>query len=182
VKLLLSERPNGLQNLASERQMQDALEAALKAGHKHAILQLLDHGMDLNIQIFDRSGQTPLEWATEHENLDLVKLFLDKGANANFTIGRSRPTLLKAVEKGNPGLVEVLVHKTDRMPSTRALSLAVNQQDSTIVNILLENGVSCDFEESDRPRPDLPDSGCAFNDSSEPEEFIHPPCPSSKSG
>jgi serum/glucocorticoid-regulated kinase 2 len=174
VKLLLSERPSGLHNLASERQMQGALEAALKAGHKHVVLQLLDHGMDLNIQIFDRSGQTPLEWATEHENLDLVKLFLDKGANANFTIGRSRPALLKAVEKGNPGLVKVLVHKTDRVTSTRALSLAVNQQDSTIVNILLENSVSCDFEESDRPRPDLPDSGCTFNDSSEPEESIPP--------
>jgi len=141
VELLLSERPSGLHNLPSERQMQDALEAALKAGHKHVVPQLLDHGMDLNIQIFNSYGQTPLGWATEHENLDLVRLFLDKGANANFTVGISRPALLKAVEKGDPGLVEVFVHKTDREPSTRALGLAVNQQDSTIVNILLVNGV-----------------------------------------
>jgi serum/glucocorticoid-regulated kinase 2 len=161
-------------NLPSQSQMQDALEAALKAGYKHVVPPLSEYGMDLNIKIF-RHGQTPLEWATEHENLDLVKLFLDKGANANFTIGIGGPALMKAVEKENQGLVEVLVQKTDRVPSTRALGLAVNQQDCTIVNILLVNGVSCDFEESNRPRPADPDSGCYFCDISEPEEFIPSP-------
>jgi serum/glucocorticoid-regulated kinase 2 len=137
--------------LPSQSQMQDALEVALEAEYKHVVPRLLEYGMDLNIKLFGDS-QTPLEWATEHENLGLVKLFLDKGADANFTcVGfTGRPVLITAVEKANQGLVKVLVQRTDRVLSTRALCLAVIQQDITIVNIMLAYGVSCDFAEGDR--------------------------------
>lgn len=40
--------------------------------------------MDLNAQIFGDKRTSPVEWATEQENLGLVRLFLDKGADANF--------------------------------------------------------------------------------------------------
>ncbi|ELR10682.1 hypothetical protein GMDG_04943 [Pseudogymnoascus destructans 20631-21] len=50
--------------------------------------------------------------------------------------------------RGNP--------KTNRVSMTRSLCLAVDQQDTAIVNILLVNGVRCDFEESDRPPPPSP--------------------------
>ncbi|KAH9211031.1 protein kinase, partial [Leptodontidium sp. 2 PMI_412] len=159
--------------LPSQSQKHEALEVLLKAGYINIIPQLLQYGMDLSIQLTP-SSQTPLEWATEHENLELVKLFLDNGADANLTFGVRGPALIKAVEKGNQELVNVLVEKTDRIPSTKALSLAASRQDAAIVKILLANGVNCDFKDSDRPPPPHPLDGCYFRDISEPEEFIPP--------
>jgi serum/glucocorticoid-regulated kinase 2 len=79
-----------------------------------------------------------------------------------------------AVEKGNQELVKVLLPKTKRVPSTKALGRAVDQKDAAIINILLSNGVSCEFEESDRPEPPGPYDGCYFYDITEPEEFMPP--------
>ncbi|KAI1077739.1 protein kinase [Whalleya microplaca] len=168
-------------NAPSRGQMQDALEAALEAGHNHIVSQLLDYGMDLNIRIFGTRRTSPLEWAVEHGNAGLVKLFLGKGADANFAdfatrgIHRGGPALIKAVERGNQELSEVLVRKTDRVASTRALGLAIDQRDIDMVRLLLANGVPCYFREADRPHPQHPlDNGCYFRDLSEPEEFIPP--------
>lgn len=150
VKLLLSERGN---NLPTRRNMQEALETALRTGHKHVVQQLLDYGVSLNFLFAERLSvpykPRPLEWATENGNLGQVQLLLDKGANANCFIHGNTTVLLRAVLKGNPELVEILVRKTDRIPSTIALRWAVQQQDSIIVNTLLVSGVSCDFEEDD---------------------------------
>ncbi|KAH7346768.1 protein kinase [Rhexocercosporidium sp. MPI-PUGE-AT-0058] len=165
-------RSDSPHKLPSQSQKQEALEVLLKAEYINVIPQLLQYGMDLSIQLTP-SSQTPLEWATEHETLELAKLFLN-GADANLTFGVRGPALIKAVEKGNQELVKVLVEKTDRIHSTKALSLAVSRQDTVIVKILLANGVSCDFKDSDRPPPPHPLDGCYFRDISEPEEFIPP--------
>ncbi|PQE18134.1 Serine threonine- kinase gad8 protein [Rutstroemia sp. NJR-2017a BBW] len=165
-----------MHTLPSQTQMQDALEVALKAGYKHVVPQLLEYYMDLDIKLFGDS-KTPLEWATEQENLGLVKLFLDKGADANFTSGvfTRSPALMKAVEKGNQELIKVLVQRSNRLHSTRALYLAVDQQDSAIVNLLLEHGVSCDFIEGDRPPPiDYEEDHWRIIMSAEAKEFIPP--------
>jgi serum/glucocorticoid-regulated kinase 2 len=168
-------------NAPTRSQKQDALEAALQAGHNYVVSQLLKYDMDLNIQIFGAKRTSPLEWATEQENLDLVRLFLDNGADANFPtfaihgIHQGGPALIKAVEKGNQELAEVLVRKTDRVASTRALGLAVARRDIAMARLLLANGVWCDFEETDRPPPQHPlDNGCYFRDLSEAEEFVSP--------
>ncbi|KAH8805439.1 protein kinase [Xylogone sp. PMI_703] len=113
------------ENLPTQTQMQDALEAALNAGYKRAIPQLLEYDMDLNIKLFGGS-RTPLEWVTERENI---------------------------VEKGNHELVKVLVPRTERLLCTKALCLAIDREDGTIVDLLLEHGVGCDFIDGDRPPP-----------------------------
>lgn len=83
--------------------------------------------------------------------------------------------MIKAVEKGNHELADVLVRKTDRVASTRALGLAVDRRDIAIARLLLANGVRCDFEDADRPPPQHPlDNGCYFRDLSEAKEFVSP--------
>ncbi|EDO01051.1 hypothetical protein SS1G_03525 [Sclerotinia sclerotiorum 1980 UF-70] len=105
-----------IRNSPNQTQMQDALEVALINDYKSAIPQLLEYSIDL-ITIFssDAKTQTPLEWATEHEDLDLVELFLSKGADVNFTSATftRNPALIKAVEKANQRLVKILVPKTN---------------------------------------------------------------------
>ncbi|KAJ5541915.1 hypothetical protein N7535_004335 [Penicillium sp. DV-2018c] len=159
----------------SERQKEDALGAALEAGYsKRVILQILGHNPNLNADVlhFEHTPTdwqlltdttyatpvTPLEWAVEHERLDLVDLFLGHGTNVDSTHSiRDGPALLKAVRKRNNLLVEILLQKTtDRVSLTRALALAVEQEDIAIATILLTHGVCCDFEESDRPLPEDP--------------------------
>ncbi|PGH07671.1 AGC/AKT protein kinase [Blastomyces parvus] len=153
-----------------------ALATALVAGYGVRVFeQILGYGNDLRLDImilrYEQSYRaqegiihrdhihevrlTPLEWAVEHHRLDLVNLFLAHGADANYTIEPvDGPALVKAVRRGSQKLVEALVRETNRVSGTRALLLAVKQQHSTIVNILLANGVQCDFEESDRPLPE----------------------------
>ncbi|KAL2016672.1 hypothetical protein VTK56DRAFT_3174 [Thermocarpiscus australiensis] len=171
----------------SQSQKQDVLEAALQAGYDRAIAQLLEKygATDLNIWISvgkPPGRTTPLQWATEQENPVLVSLFLEKGADASFLnasisggMHQGGPALIKAVEKGNRELATLLVSKTDRVASTRALGLAVDRGDRAMTALLLGKGVRCDYEVGDRPDPQHPeDDACYFFDLSEPDEFMSP--------
>lgn len=167
---------SSVHDLPSQAQKHAALDAVLENRYWHMVPQLLrEYSMDLNIQL-RFAGKTPLEYATEQEEADVVSLFLDNGADANFTVsyGLGGLPLRVAVDKGHEELVKILVQRTGRVPCTRALARAVSQQDVSIVSILLANNVKCDFEESDRPGPSS-SGACNFSaDASEPDEFIPP--------
>ncbi|KAL7817791.1 kinase-like domain-containing protein [Trichoderma gracile] len=167
----------------------DALEAALQAGHDRIVSQVvLEYGIDLNIRLFGYQRISPLEWAVDHENLRLVRLFLTNGAYVHFpgyearVWDRGGPLIERAVATKNRNLVELLLtlsntmnNLPDRVDLTRALGLAVDQRDPTMARLLLANGARCDFEDGDRPLPeDGPGDGCHFYDTSEPTEFIPP--------
>ncbi|ETS06288.1 kinase-like protein [Trichoderma reesei RUT C-30] len=173
----------------STTQKLDALEAALQAGHDHIVSQIvLEHGIDLNIRLFGYQRISPLEWAVDHENLRLVRLLINNGADVDFpgyearVWGQGGPLMVRAVATKNRKLVELLLtlsktmNKTpDRVDLTRALGLAVDQRDAAMARILLANGARCDFEDGDRPLPENGlEDGCNFYDISEPTEFIPP--------
>ncbi|KAL4945833.1 hypothetical protein BDV06DRAFT_218908 [Aspergillus oleicola] len=140
---------------------------------KRVIAQFFAYGMDTNVRIlqfdhmpkdlkalldsYDMIVLTLLEWAVKHERLDLVNLFLDKGADANFTIyPRQGPALGKAVRKKHAQIIDILTTKTNRVYCTRALCLAIEQQDLSTVRALLARDVRCDIEENDIPLPPDP--------------------------
>ncbi|KAL7944576.1 protein kinase [Trichoderma barbatum] len=172
-----------IHNGPSTSKKQDALEAALEAGHDHIISQIvLEYGIDLNVRLFGYEITTPLEWAVDHRNLRLVQLLLDNGADVSFPGNEARvwdrngPALVRAVATGNRKLVELLVLKApNRVHLTSALGLAVDQRDVAMAQLLLANGARCDFEDRDRPLPQNGlEDGCHFYDISEPEEFMPP--------
>ncbi|KAG2413106.1 hypothetical protein HFD88_010665 [Aspergillus terreus] len=177
--LVMSEHP-------TQRQLEEALAAALQAGYGSDVFsQLVSYDMNLNIRINDLKNSpsrwiTPLEWAVEQERQDLVLLFLDHGADADFTIpSQEGPALVRAVRRKSHNLVEALVQRTaDRVSRTRALALAVEQQDISLATILLSHaGVVCDFEESDRPLPHHPynwDYDSNLSRVFKPEDFTPP--------
>lgn len=145
-----------IHGLPNEAQRQDALDAVLGMKYFHLVPELLkNYVVNLNFDLSFASRKTPLEYATELEDVNIVELFLDNGADANLTAkngGRlPGPALFYAVRQGNHQLVEILVQKTDRVPCTRALGHAITKRDLPIIDILLANGVRCDFEDSDRP-------------------------------
>ncbi|PTB37278.1 hypothetical protein M441DRAFT_83185 [Trichoderma asperellum CBS 433.97] len=172
----------------NETQRQGALDAVLKNKYLHLVPVLLkEYTTDVNFDL-SFTSQTPLEYVTELGDVPIVELFLATGADANtstkssYTLG-GRP-LLSAVQQGNHELVKILVQKTDRIPCTRALGHAITKRDISIINILLANGVKCDFKDSDRPLdPKCRDHGgyrelftfnMTYGDKSEPAEYTPP--------
>lgn len=164
----------------NQHQKLDVLEAALHAGYDNAISQLLEYGVDLNVRIMGEWRKSLLLWAVQQENLGLMRLLLDNGANANFVAYdlEDACALKAAVRTGNQDIAEVLVQKTKRVLSTIALCLAVDQNDGPMAKLLLESGVQCEFDGADREPPYVPSPfettiSCDFP-VGEPEEFIHP--------
>ncbi|PTB49134.1 hypothetical protein M431DRAFT_317468 [Trichoderma harzianum CBS 226.95] len=162
-----------------QRQKLATLKEALQAGYDNVISQLLGYGVNLNVRM-DEWRETPLLWAAQHENLSLVRLFLENGADANYGTSNleDQYALIAAVRTGNQQIAEVLLKKSRRVICTIALSLAVDQNDGPMAKLLLENGVRCEFEETDRNPPYEPgpfdtDTCCHFPVGEE-EEFIHP--------
>jgi ankyrin repeat protein len=173
--LLSSTQPKYL-----EQQIQDSFQIALLAKQIPVALQLLNYGgVNLNCHLSrwaedqKRYMPTPLGWAVFHGYLDLVEQFLDRGADADFSAtsrGRlavARRVLFDAVETKQTDMVEFLVKRTaDRVARTKALSLAVKcasssedptSAESEMVKILLNSGVSCNYEEDDiQPPPPEP--------------------------
>lgn len=163
-----------------EEQIQDSFQCALLAKQIPVALLLLDHGgVNMNCRLNrwteDRKSYmtTPLGWAVFHEDLDLAKKFLDKGADTDFTLSTGqrlaieRRVLFDAVETNQVEMVDFLVKQTtNRVACTKALSLAVERALSShdptsaeikVVKTLLKNGVNCNFEEDDiRSPPPIP--------------------------
>ncbi|PNP56728.1 hypothetical protein THARTR1_03424 [Trichoderma harzianum] len=165
-----------------EHQKLATLKAALQTGYDNAISQLLEYGVNLNVRIIDEYSETPLLWVTQRGNLSLVKLFLENGADANYGTYNleDKYALIAAVRRGNQQIAEVLLKKSRRVVSTIALSLAIDQNDGPMAKLVLENGVRCEFEETDRKPPyayepfPIVDTICCHFPAGEPEEFIHP--------
>ncbi|KAG8577543.1 hypothetical protein GDO81_010215 [Engystomops pustulosus] len=61
---------------------EDSLKNALTSGKVKLVEDLLDSGM--NVESCFRFGWTPLMYAATVANLELVRVLLDRGANANF--------------------------------------------------------------------------------------------------
>lgn len=166
----------------SASQKQDALEAALKAGHDHIVSQIvLEYGIDLNVRLSGYGWTSPLEWLVDRENLPLVRLLLDHGADVNLPGDENRengfggPVIVRAVTTGNRKLVELLVSKKpDRVALTRAVGVAVDQRDSAMARLLLANGARCDFEDEDRPFSDGPKILCQLGAEVNLDEYIPP--------
>lgn len=151
----------------------DALEAALLAGYFPIVVRLLLYGIDLSVSLFGSRYQTPLQWAVEDGNPDLVQLFLDHGAPVSCY--PRAVTLAAAVKNGSRAIIEALLPRTGRKSSTIALGVAVSLRRIATAKLLLESGVHCDFEEGDRPHPQtLVDVSQYLRDISEPDKFRAP--------
>ncbi|EAT81126.1 hypothetical protein HBI56_104630 [Parastagonospora nodorum] len=112
-------------SLPTQAQKKTALEIALSHGYCRVIAQLLEYGIDLNTEISSMTSEPrPLEWAIEHQDIDMLRLFLAK-----------------------------TTPKLDRIAGTRMLGQAVDTRNTAIVKAVLDHSICCDFEDTDRPFP-----------------------------
>lgn len=105
---------------------------------------LLDHGAELNLQ--DALGDTPLNWATYYGHLDLVKLYVDKGAD--WSVASKQGTAVDiAMHRGHRDLVRFFIEEGAGDPigtEAEALFTAIMEGDPEQVERLIEEGISPD--------------------------------------
>src|SRR5262245_2746643 len=111
--LLLCAALNSVQLYAAD---DTRLANAAMQGDKGAVQSLLKQKADVNAALGD--GMTALHWAAFHDDLELVKILLQAGANVKATtrLGAMTP-LFMASNNGNPGMIEVLL-KAGAEPNT----------------------------------------------------------------
>ncbi|KAJ5097118.1 hypothetical protein N7456_007839 [Penicillium angulare] len=161
--LLLAHDPHGMRDATD---LWISLKCALRAKNYDLIAPLVKCGVRLN-GTFHEDFQTPLSSAVESGDCNLVRLFLDNGADPSFTVlsdwdsyaqpatfvgWEGETALSKAVIRGDEAMVQILLEGSDRITRTRALSLSMDQLDARISNIILARGCAVEFENQDYMR------------------------------
>jgi len=82
------------------------IKIAFNVGNPDSIKVLLENGMDVNIAT--QKGITPLIFATQQENADLVRFFLRKGADPKLKDTFGRTALNYAIINNNPEIEKIL--------------------------------------------------------------------------
>ncbi|XP_028928603.1 ankyrin repeat, SAM and basic leucine zipper domain-containing protein 1 isoform X1 [Ornithorhynchus anatinus] len=87
-----TERPDKLKDSLLSEEKDEVLKRALTTGDGSLLEELLNSGMQVDSSF--RFGWTPLMYAASIANVDLVRILLDRGANASFS--KDQHTVLMA--------------------------------------------------------------------------------------
>jgi len=124
-----------------------ALHYAVFYAHVNAVQFLVEEaGANVNVQ--NLSGQTPLNWAVERNNIELTTLLLEYGADPDLMDKTGSTALHKAAGAGNLEIVKLLFEKgamvdvSTKDTAQTALSEASSNGKTEVVKFLLENGAN----------------------------------------
>jgi hypothetical protein len=97
-----------------DQQFRTALLAALESGYHDMALLILEKCGNLNMRVRDQAGETAIEKATKNNDIELVKLLLARGAdaqNVSFKFSENPPksALILAGELGYQDLEDILI-------------------------------------------------------------------------
>lgn len=115
--------------------------------YSSAIVALLEKQIDINIK--DPNGNTPLMYACRRGKLNIVKILLDKGANIEIANSKGFTALHFAAHYGYLDIVNVLIAggaevNVESEGHTMPLNHAAFSGNPDIVKILLDNGAKID--------------------------------------
>jgi len=123
------------------------LGEAIRRGHHRILDLLLDSGAD-PVGTYHYGSLVLFEALAKHD-LAVVKKLLDHGVDPDTPFGNDRLALVWAVEKGHPGLCEILIgagatldksQENGETPLSMAVKTSRERKDSDIVKMLLEKG------------------------------------------
>jgi ankyrin repeat protein len=121
------------------------------------IKHIIDTTEDLNLEITDAIGITPLGQALVNNNTEIIKLLLDKGANPN-TKSRGTYPIFYAIENDNIDALKYLidygadlyVKEKDNNPLLHALGFNTNYPiRENIFKLLIDLGCDYNYKNSD---------------------------------
>ena len=121
--------------LADERG--DQLLAATRKGDLATVKRLLDEGANVNSRT--RYDSTPLFFACDRGNLEMVRLLIERGADLNVKDNFYNATALTwAMSKEHHEIVALLVEKG--VDVTDALAESVREGDRKLLQLILDKG------------------------------------------
>ncbi|KAF6219053.1 hypothetical protein HO133_005597 [Letharia lupina] len=112
----------------------------------------------IEVDVADKSGQTPLLRAADAGHTKCVRILLDKGANLKHADNEGRTALALAAIKGHKVVAKLLlknsaeINAQDRMGNT-PLALAAEKNHDAVVRFLLESGADADLPDEDEETP-----------------------------
>lgn len=118
------------------------LYVAARAQDEHVARFLLRHGAEPN-QCLYNGGDSPLQAAAEHGNLELVRLLLDEGADPNLASANGWPALTIAAERGHINIVQELLTRganPNTVNSATPLMRAAESGHPEVIRELLAHG------------------------------------------
>ena len=123
---------------ASAQDLNEQLLAAARKGDPAQARTLLDKGADVNAKT--RYGATPLSYACDRGNVELVKLLIEKGANldAKDTFYGAAP-IIWAAQKGHAEVIRVLLEKGAKGKDD-AMQIGIQSGSLPIAKAVLEAG------------------------------------------
>ncbi|KAI9147010.1 Ankyrin repeat domain-containing protein [Paramyrothecium foliicola] len=106
----------------------------------------------------DNRGRTPLSYAGERGNLNILQLFLDNGAQVDSIDRVGRSPLSFAAEQGHLEVSQLLLEKGAKVDlqdnySQTPLSYAARQGHLEVLQLLLEKGAKVDLQDIDSRTP-----------------------------
>lgn len=121
------------------------------------IKHLLDEGANVNV-MDERDGRTALMKAADQGFDELVKLFLDRGADVNATSYSGKTVLMSACPKCSAGTIERILDMGADInaaceDSSTALMRAASSRDINVIILLLERGANVDARDQNGRNP-----------------------------
>lgn len=136
-----------------DRRGEPLIISAIRNGHTELVQVLLKHGADPNKKNW--YGEPLIILATRDGHTDLIPALLKHGADPNTVDEDGTPLIIYAVDGGHEDLVRALVtygadpnKKDKRLGNWTALLQAVQKDQLTITELLLENGADYTLQSS----------------------------------
>ena len=127
-----------------------ALHKAVRAGHMEAVKFLLDLEI-IDINHFDKEGNTALIMACEVGNDDIVHSLLSAGAKVNLQNNNGWTALMKASQYNHISIIHTLLEVNanphlQNLRGSNALMIAAFTGHYDVVDLLSSKGVDCDHQ------------------------------------
>jgi ankyrin repeat protein len=123
------------------------LHLAAHFGHLHVAEELLAHGADVDARASNHLATTPLLWGVMGQDVALVTLLLDRGADVNEASAAGSTSLHKAAVLGNAELTRLLLARGANVNARNSggqtpLTHAIFKGHDEVVALLQQHGGS----------------------------------------